>query len=53
VALNIISITNKVRKVWLGPILADETAPICPPTIQTLIENENLVIKWTSKIILI
>jgi hypothetical protein len=36
------------RKVWFGPILADETAPICPPTIQTLIENENLVIKWTS-----
>lgn len=39
------------RKVWFGPILADETAPICPPTIQTLIENGNLVIKWTSKII--
>ena len=39
------------RKVWFGPILADETAPICPPTIQTLIENGNLVIKWTSNII--
>jgi hypothetical protein len=37
------------RKVWFGPILADETAPICPPTIQTLIENGNLVIKWTSR----
>ena len=49
-----IKVTNRaglVRKVLFGPMLADETAPICPSVLPSMIENKNLVIKWTRKIV--
>jgi len=35
------------RNIWLGPILADETPPICASSIGSVIEGNNVVVKWT------
>jgi hypothetical protein len=39
------------RQVLFGPMLADETAPICPSVLPSIIDSKNLVIKWTRKIV--
>ena len=36
-------------KVWLGPILADETPPVCLTTIQPVVKGKNVVLKWMTK----
>ena len=36
------------RNIWLGPILADETPPICASFIRSVIDGDNFVVKWTN-----
>ena len=38
------------RNIWFGPILADETPPICASVIRADVEGDNLVVKWTDAI---
>jgi hypothetical protein len=38
------------RNIWFGPILADETPPICASVIRSDVEGDNLVVKWTDAI---
>lgn len=49
-----IKVLNKAglyRKIWFGPVLADETPPLCPHTIQPYVEDVYVVIKWTNSVL--
>ncbi|CAG2236399.1 unnamed protein product [Mytilus edulis] len=49
-----IKVLNKAglyRKIWFGPVLADESPPLCPHTIQPYVEDVYVVIKWTNSVL--
>lgn len=37
-------------KIWFGPVIADETPPVCPPAVNAFLDNNTyVIINWTRR----
>lgn len=37
-------------KIWFGPVIADETPPVCPPAVNVFLDNNTyVIINWTRR----